>query len=170
MKKARKIIFLTAVLFFLGTALSFAGLVYQDFEPNNGSIVYGLPGYQTTVGFSSAGEPVHSGTRSWKAVAQYQYGGTTIEAQVQAGNVDFKPSKNDRLSFWIYGGVPFPWGGFDTVGVKFFDNNLYASNGFTVWTTKTFFNDQWTKLYVLFSQLPADFDLAHVNKIEFVFL
>jgi aryl-phospho-beta-D-glucosidase BglC (GH1 family) len=102
-------------------------------------------------------------------VALYQYGGTTIEAQAQAGNVDFKPSKNDRLSFWIYGSVPFPWGGFDTVGVKFFDNNLYAVNGFTIWTTKTFFNDQWTKLYVLFSQLPVDLDLEHVNKIEFIF-
>jgi len=169
MKKMKKILLFALLIFFSRTASCFAGFIYQNFEPNNGSTVYGWPGYQTAVGFSISGEPVHSGTRSWKSIAQYQYGGTIIEAQTQSGNVNFDPTKNDRFSFWIYAVVPFPWGGYDTVGVKFFDNNLYSSNGFTVWTTKTFFNEQWTKLHVLLSQLPSDFDLAHVNKVEFIF-
>ncbi|MFA6379465.1 MAG: hypothetical protein WCX16_06795, partial [Candidatus Omnitrophota bacterium] len=106
MKRIKKIFFSFLIVFFGWATLSFAGFIYQNFEPANGSTVYGTPGYQTTVGFSGPGEPVHSGTRSWKAVASYQWGGTTIEAQTQAGDVNFNFTKNDRLSFWIYGSVP----------------------------------------------------------------
>ncbi|HOD11897.1 MAG TPA: cellulase family glycosylhydrolase [Candidatus Omnitrophota bacterium] len=169
MNKRVKIFLSTAIFVVFQTTISFAGSIYQNFEPNNGSVAYGLPGYQSAVSFSGPGEPVHSGARSWKVMTAYQWGGTTVESQVQAGDVNFYPTKNDRISFWVYAVIPFPWGGFDTVGMKFFDNNNYALSGFTVWTTKTFFNEQWTRLDILFSQLPADFDLEHVNKVEFIF-
>ncbi|HQL41415.1 MAG TPA: hypothetical protein PLO93_03880, partial [Candidatus Omnitrophota bacterium] len=165
MNKRVKIFLSTAIFVVFQTTISFAGSIYQNFEPNNGSVAYGLPGYQSAVSFSGPGEPVHSGARSWKVMTAYQWGGTTVESQVQAGDVNFYPTKNDRISFWVYAVIPFPWGGFDTVGMKFFDNNNYALSGFTVWTTKTFFNEQWTRLDILFSQLPADFDLEHVNKV-----
>jgi hypothetical protein len=54
----------------------------------------------------------------------------------------------------------------NNVGVTLYDNNLYA-NGFEVWTTQFARYGQWSKLKVLFSQLPSNFDLAHVARIDF---
>ena len=51
--------------------------------------------------------------------------------------------------------------------IKFFDQGAYKQQGIGIWTTETAKYHQWTQLTVLFSQLPADFNLRRVDKIEF---
>lgn len=137
---------------------------FQDFEADNGSDQYGWAFNNATVSRSS--EKAHSGQFSWKIVAPQQWGGTGLQSQAQRWDMDFYPDGFDRLSFWIYA-LPAQQGD-NNVAVKFFDNNIYAANGFEVWTTQTARYNTWTSLKVLFSQLPGDFDLNHVNKIEMV--
>ncbi|MBI4597760.1 MAG: cellulase family glycosylhydrolase [Candidatus Omnitrophica bacterium] len=181
-----------AIAIFLLAASAEAGQVFQDFEPDNGSTYYGSAGGGASSGFSSgagggfvksgypltqcgpeplAAEPVHGGRRAWK-VESYAYWNTT-SIEPQTGVANFDPTKNDRLTFWILS-IPrrdcfvYGWSGptENTVGVRVFDQGAYAEGGFEVWTTKTARYAEWTQLGILFSQLPADFDLAHVTRIE----
>jgi flagellar hook assembly protein FlgD len=138
------------------------GHVYQDFEGSGPSGWTWDPAH-VNVDFSS--EQVHSGTRSWKVVSSVQEGGTGIPSQTQLWHFDAQPNRHDRLTFWI---LPDPSNNEpNNVSVKFFDHGNYNTNGFEVWTTKTAQKGGWNQLTVLFTQLPADFNLADIDKIEF---
>lgn len=158
-------VFLSVFLTLVSTRPCHADKVYQDFEPNNGSGQYGWEFNGAAVSPSLPAEPAHSGERSWKIVAPQDWGGTGIAAQTETWDFDFEADIHDRLVFWIYAlpGTP----GDNNVGVKFFDLGNYQG-GYEIFTGDNARYGQWTKLTVLFSQLPADFDLQHINKIEFV--
>lgn len=124
----------------------------------------------------------HSGTFSWKFKflgLDVHDAGTAIKAQVNPWHFALDPDKNDRFIFYMYA---CPGDDSDTpvkpdipeipkynnVCVEFFDQNLYKSSGFKVWTTQTASYEQWTELHVLYSQLPPDFDLNDVDKVQFL--
>ncbi|OGW98917.1 MAG: hypothetical protein A2062_05030 [Omnitrophica WOR_2 bacterium GWA2_44_7] len=154
------------------------GIVYQNFEAANGSGgTYGWPindAYGVSAGLSS--EQVHSGSQAWKFTIPYGmpsgvFGGTAVAAQIQQWHTNVEPQRHDRMDFWIWANpsnnAP------NTVAVKFFDHNKYVydpqndKDGFWVWTTKQAEIKKWTKLSVLFTQLPSDFELNDIDKIEF---
>lgn len=139
-------------------------LVYQDFE---GSGELGWSG-TAIVRKTVPGEPVHSGDYAFRAESSKLWNYFYVLSKDQSWDVDFIQENNDCLTFWIYA---LPSGGGEgkdnTVAVKFYDTNTYNENGFEAWTRYTADFDQWTKLTILFSQLPSDFDLRHVNKLEF---
>lgn len=141
------------------------GLIYQDFE---GSGELGWAGDGSTVRRSISGEPVHSGSYSWRIDSTVNWNYNFIRSKDGSWDVDFIQENNDRLLFWIYS-LPTDGGEEtnNTVGVKFYDTGIYNENGYETWTKYTANYGQWTKLTVLFSQLPSDFDLSHVNKLEF---
>ena len=141
-----------------------AGLVYQDFEPSNGSSPYGWGLGDTQAGLTSGNDPVHGGSRAWKITSVSQWGRSGIPSQVQTWNFNFEPQRHDQLSFWIYA-LPSIVSD-NNVGVKFFDNGIYKTAGFEVWTNRKARCGEWTRLHVLFSQLPPDFNLSSVDKIE----
>ncbi len=142
------------------------GRVYQDFEAGNGTPAMYCQGINgATAGVST--NIVRSGNSSCEQVGS-TWGGITVYPQSPAGYIDFDPEHNDRLSFWIY---PLAATGPNNVAVRFFDDSLYdgiSHPGFEVWTTKKVEIGQWSELTVLFSQLPDDFNLNHVVKINFV--
>ena len=173
-----------------------AAVVYQDFEPANGSDQYawGINNASTSfssgaaVGFVKSGypssqcgpepiiaEPVDRGSRAWKAVSTGNWGGTGVQSQTQRWDINLQPEQHDRLVFSIYA-LPdracyvYGWSGptDNNVGVRFFDRGAYQASGYEVWTTQTAHYGQWTTLAVLFSQLPPDLDVHHIDKIEFV--
>ena len=167
-----KAYFISLVFLLVLVLPCYAGIMFQDFEPDNGSTTYGwsIAPYYFYVNFSPPAVPIHvfSGLRSWLVETMsplYYWPSTGIASQVQTWDFDVDLEKNDRLDFWTYQ-LPH-WGGHNNVGVKFFDNDLYASEGFEVWTTNGTFSHQWSKLTVLFSQLPPDFDLEHINHLQF---
>ncbi len=153
-------------LFFVAPALSFAGAVYQDFEPSNGSDSYGWSLGSTQARLSCCGEPTHLGGGSWRVESPDFWNGTGIQSQVQRWDYDAMPSRNDRFIFSIYA---LPFNSTDNnVGVQFFDHGNYSVTPFEIWTTQTARYSQWTELHVLFSQLPADFNLGGIDKIQLI--
>ncbi len=159
---------MTSLLLMSGILPCFAGLTYQDFEPDNGSTTYcwALDPLRYYVRLSMPGEPAFD-ERSALLLSPFPHywGKIGVESQVHNWNINFDLAVNDRFTFWIHS-TPL-WGGRHTVGVTFYDNGLYADNGFEVWTTKTTFTNEWTQLTVLFSQLPPDLDLKHIHHIVF---
>lgn len=177
MASARRMTGLPVIIFFLLLAgplpAARAGFVYQDFEPDNGSERYGWSDNARS-GFAPAGEARRfTGRQSWKVQADEYWPITGIQARREPGDTNLHPDRNDRLTFWIRA---VPDAGQDAaglkvthnnVGVRFFDTGTYSRDGFEVWTSSRATYQKWTRLQVLFSQLPPDFDLAHLNKIEF---
>ena len=168
--------FLLPLLFCLITAASTASLsaalIYQDFEPANGTFdvseEYGWGFNGAVVGLSEQDEPVHSGLYSWRMVVPQGppiEAGTGIASQAQTFNINFLPERYDKLSFWIWSD-PSQVGN-HTVLVKFFDRGRYSKKGAGVWTTAKAKYQEWSKLTISFSNLPRDFDFEHVDKIEF---
>ncbi len=155
-----------------------ASMMYQDFEPANGtppqtSSDTDIPEYGWAFGEASAaltqeGHPVHSGQYSWRVAipdAEALQSGTGVASMTQTYNVNFIPACFDRLTFWIWSEPMHP--GAHTVMVKFFDHGLYHEQGIGIWTLDKALPGEWTQLMILFSQLPKDFDLSRVDKIEF---
>ncbi|EKD28224.1 MAG: hypothetical protein ACD_79C00380G0001 [uncultured bacterium] len=139
-------------------------MVFQDFEADNGTLGdYGWTWGNSTAAFDNES---HSGLRSWKHENHSEnWVGTAVQAQIPGWNSDCTILNNDRLTFWI---KSVPDNGADcTVGIKFFDTGIYLSNGVSVWTREKARFGSWTLLTVLFSQFPPDFQLNHVNKLEF---
>ncbi len=173
--KIRTFIF---IFFGIGQPL-FAGMIYQNFEPNNGTPAsysepigsppqYGWQFNGTVVGLSQEGDPVYSGKYSWQLTVpagEHLAGGSGIAAQVQTYNINFVPQCHDRLTFWIWSN-PSKIGD-HTVMVKFFDHGRYHADGIGIWTTQKAQYQEWTQLSLMFNLLPVDFDLEHVDKIEF---
>lgn len=138
--------------------------VYQDFEVGNGSDEYAWPINSANIVLIGGSEP-HFGGRALR-IGGPGFAGAGIQSQTERWDFDCQPELNDRLSFWIYGA---PLDNSDnTVSVRFFDQGNYHAGGFEVWTTQSFRHGQWTQLKVLFSQLPPDFNLHRVDKIEIV--
>ncbi|MBU4333506.1 MAG: cellulase family glycosylhydrolase [Candidatus Omnitrophica bacterium] len=164
MKKLINSFTIIQICFLILTMPSFAGIVYQDFEPSNGSGEYGWAINGAVASLSTS--EFHSGYRSWKIESEGEYGGSGIPSQVQTYNINFEPSRHDRLSFWIKA-VPDINSNND-VRVRIFDNGLYKAEGYEVFTTRTSNYAEWTEMYVLFSQLPNNFDLTSIDKITFV--
>lgn len=154
---------LAAVCLFCFPSFCFGGLVYQGFE---GSGELGWAGSGSAVRRSIAGEPVHSGDYSFRADSSVQWNYFYVRAADGGWDTDFPQENNDRLTFWIYA-LPQQVGTDNTVGVRFYDQGNYSSNGFEVWTTHKAQYGDWTKLTILFDQLPLDLDLHHINKLEF---
>jgi glucosylceramidase len=141
------------------------GLIYQNFE---GSGELGWAGDGSTVRCSISGEPVHSGSYSWRIDSAVLFNYNFVRSKDGSWDVDFIQENNDRLVFWIYS---LPAGSGEetdnTVAVKFYDTDAYNVNGYEIWTRYNANNGQWTKLTILFTQLPSDFNLRHVDKLEF---
>lgn len=156
---------------------SFAGVVYQNFESGNGSGSnvndYGWPTDDTkiTVGFSSPTEPTNGPGRSWKITRTGSEDpfnhGAFVASQFQKWDTNLEPQRHDRLTFWVYNFSATNTD--DTVAVRFYDNELYKSSGYTVWTTKAAKRGEWTRLSILFTQLPDDFKLNRIDKLLFIF-
>ncbi len=151
-----------------------AGLIFQNFEPDNGAPPVLNPVGSATVLIVDRAEAVHLGVKAVKASSADYWTGFGVMGQVNGGNTDLKGVNNDRLTFWIYalpnrnctivGCEP---GTDNNVGVTFYDQSNYRVHGFEVWTTQTARYGQWSKLKVLFSQLPPDFNLRQVVRVEF---
>ena len=146
-----------------------SGKMFQDFENNNGSTQYGDTWSPGTITVGLATDKAHSGARSWKISSASNWGGGNIYAQQDGRNFNVQTNRHDRLTFWVWAS---PQNGpqdskRNDVAVKFFDHQNYT-NGFQVWTTKLAEFQQWTELSVLFSQLPGDFNLDDIDRIEFV--
>ena len=154
-------------LFFGINTTVFAGIIYQNFEPNNGT---------PSVGWTLADrtEAVHLGQNSLKISTNDYWSVTPVIPQFSSANIDIFQKNNDRLTFWIFA-LPqracYVYGcenGSDnTVSVTFYDNKVYKNIGFEVWTDKKARYQQWMKLGIQFTQLPTNFDLKHVTKIAF---
>jgi hypothetical protein len=157
-----------------------AVISYQDFELDNGTppkpdasslqepAQYGWGFNGAMASLSKEGEPVHWGSRSWKVTVPsgpHVIAGTGIPSQIQTYHMNFVPQCHDRLTFWIWSDSSQV--GDHTVMVKFFDQQKYKYQGIGVWTQNKAQYQQWSRMEILFSQLPADFDLEHVDKIEF---
>ncbi len=172
----KKSLFLSAVIFLSLSISSLvsAGTIYQNFEPDNGIPINIWS--RTLEGRASVVDR-HDGVYLGQNAARYESGwnwnGLGINTTPQL--VDFKQVNNDRFTFWT---LAFPhvtcqvWG-CDTavdnnIGISFHDASKYANGGFDVWTVKKAKYKQWTKLDVLFSQLPPDFDLKHISQIQFI--
>lgn len=140
-----------------------SGRIYQDFEPANGSDQYGWGFNDVIVALSS--EQAHSGSQSWKITAPSLWGGTGIQSQTQQWHFDAASERHDRFTFWIWADPQNNES--NNMAVKFFDHTNYT-NGFEIWTTKNAQIRNWTKLEILLTQLPSDFNLKDIDKIEMV--
>lgn len=158
-------------IFYFVCLFGFAGFVYQDFEfKSSGRLKPLSPPSIEDCAMSWNGQPgfeshvLHSG----KTVLKFESSEQWNEVQVffKYKIPDFIQDDNDRLIFWIYAQPEHRSD--NNIGVKFFDNGLYSSQGATVWTSHNAFYGEWTKLAVLFTQLPPDFNLRQVQKISFV--
>ncbi|MCP4539479.1 MAG: hypothetical protein GY832_20265, partial [Chloroflexi bacterium] len=140
------------------------GLIYQDFEGSTP----GWPGPDCDVRFSiSPTEPVHSGDQSWRIYCTGEWNYVYVQYRGGGWHTDLRGEKNDRLTFWIYALPEGDGAGTDNpVLVRFYDHDVYTS-GFEVWTTYVAHYAEWTKLTVLFDQLPDDLNLRDIDKIEF---
>lgn len=138
-----------------------SGKMYQDFE---GAGPHGWT-WGSGVTVSRTDEKPHSRTYSWKIVSTVQGGGTGIQSQTETWNFKAHPEHHDRLTFWVWAeplnNEP------NNVSVKFFDQGNYKTNGFEVWTAKKVKPRHWEEVTVLFTQLPDNFNLSEIDKIEF---
>ncbi len=143
------------------------GLVYQNFEDNNGSPEYGWPINGAATARSTTR---HSGAYSWKISFTGNWGGTGIPSQVETYHFNTQPERHDRLTFWVLA-KPTAANTKSSVRVRFFDQSsgTYHTDGFELTATRKAAYNTWTPLTVLFSQLPSGFDLKTVDKIQFVF-
>ncbi len=160
---------------------SWAGMVYQDFEPGNGTppsaaissddfaeTEYGWAFNGAFARLSQGTEPVRGGKKSWQVTipsGAHVTSGSGIPSQTQTYDVDFAPGCFDRLTFWIWADSSVAGG--HTVMIKFFDHGKYHDDGIGVWTDAKALDKQWSFMEIPFSRLPGDFDLRHVDKIEF---
>ncbi len=145
------------------------GLIYQDFE---GSGDVGWAGPNCDARLTESSEPVHQGEYSWRISCWGDPFENYVYAHYKGGtwHTDLLGENNDRLTFWTYSSPTGGGAGTDvTIGVKFFDHSNYETEGFEVWSTNTAHNGEWTKLTILFDQLPNDLELDDIDKIEFKF-
>ncbi len=174
------LIILSVGFFLMFSVPGFAGMMYQNFEDNNGTphknhseslpVEYGWGFNGAVVQRSSSETSVHEGSYAWVVnipQGPKVHAGTAVISQHQSYDLNFVQSCYDRLSFWIWSDPS--QSGDHTVMVKFFDQGLYKEKGVGVWTKenqRAKYRD-WTRLEIYFRDLPSDFDFKHVEKIEF---
>lgn len=158
-------VFFTALLTSLPLAPVSAGIIFQNFEPDNGApIILNSVGHAVVQEVDRT-QAVHLGLKAVKTASHFNWTGFGVQGQVAGGGTNIKQSKNDRLTFWVYA---LPTQGNDNnVGVTFYDQGRFRNQGFEVWTTQTARYGQWSQLKVLYSQLPKGLDLTRIVKIEF---
>jgi aryl-phospho-beta-D-glucosidase BglC (GH1 family) len=142
------------------------GLIYQDFE---GPEPVGHSD-SCTVRLSLPGEPVHSGSHSWRIDCGEAWGTADVQYKGEAGHTDLRREKNDRLTFWIHASPEGQGTGqAGPVAVLFYDHAAYEADGFEVETTYVAHYGAWTKLTVLFDQLPDNLHITDTAKLGFKF-
>jgi aryl-phospho-beta-D-glucosidase BglC (GH1 family) len=121
---------LFAVLVSMSIGTASAGTVYQDFE---GPDECGWGGNNTTDHKSVAGEPVHSGNRSFRANSSQYWNYFFVRSKDGGWHTDLIQEYNNRLTFWIYA-LPEGRGAWtdNTVAVKFYDHDNYSSRNFSI--------------------------------------
>ena len=134
-------------LFFAFSSPCFAGIIYQDFEDNNGTphrdnyeslpVEYGWGFNGAVVQRSKLGgtAPVHSGSYSWSATIPEGpkiQAGSAVVSRLQTYHMNLIQQCHDRLSFWVWADPSHV--GDDTIMVKFFDQGLYKERGIGIWT------------------------------------
>jgi|GEM_PF-3727285 len=159
---------------------AYAVIVYQDFEDENGTPhrddrvllepEYGWGFNGAIVERTQDGTPVHSGKKAWSVTVPAGppvHAGTAVVSQTQGRCVNVVPECHDRLSFWIWS-APSRRGD-HTVMVKFFDRGQYRDRGIGLWTRENqrAADHQWSRLEIDLHQLPTDFNLRQLDKIEF---
>ncbi|MBL8012916.1 MAG: hypothetical protein JNN05_03625 [Candidatus Omnitrophica bacterium] len=167
------------VIYFLYMSSAHSAIVYQNFEQNNGTppsahaakgseAEYGWGFNGAVVELNDAKPFVYSGRYSWKITipaGEHVHAGGAVPAQLQTYQVNFMPECHDRITFWIWADPSAA--GDHTAMIKFFDQGNYKAEGVGVWTIGPARYRQWTQVTILFSQLPKDFNLHRVDKIEF---
>ncbi|HZT32484.1 MAG TPA: glycoside hydrolase family 30 beta sandwich domain-containing protein [Bryobacteraceae bacterium] len=142
-------------------------LLYQDFE---GSGESGWAGSGSTVRLSNQGEPVRCGARSLRIDSGINWNYNFVRSRDGSWDVDFTGRGGDRLTLWSYGlptkDATGPAAAYNNMAVKFYDNSKYSQEGSEIWTSNKARCGEWTKSSVSFAQLPADFGMHHVNKLE----
>ncbi len=175
-------ILITLTLFFsqILSVTCFAQMIYQNFENDNGTphqdnrdslpIQYGWGFNGAIVQLSTPNEPVHSGTYSWAVTVPQGpkvHAGTAVVSATQSFHMNFIEQCYDRISFWVWSDPSEV--GDHTVMLKFFDHGQYQDRGVGIWTKENQRAKyrEWTRLEIFFSDLPRDFDLKNVVKVEF---
>ena len=154
--------FLFSLITLFSSEVSFGGLICQDFE---GEYI-GWPGPDCELRHST--ENVHSGKYSGRIDCTKYWNYVFIQYKGGTWHTDLLQENNDRLIFWIKALPEEDGEGTDNnVGVKFYDHGNYHENGFEVWTAHKAHYGEWTKLTILFDQLPDDLDLYDIDKLEF---
>jgi hypothetical protein len=126
------------------------------------------------VGLSSEGDPVFEGGHSWKMVLDGYWGGGGIQSGQQTfyeesqsfWHTNFLPEQNDRLSLRVYA---LPVNGMDNnLNVQFYDHGRHATDQTKVenWTRTPLVFGSWTRVEIPFADLPSDFDLTDIDKIQ----
>lgn len=162
--------------------------VYQAFEPwlcpaiDPESCGWGSTWGEATGSVALSDDPVAEGEQSWKLTAtndplddpeegdilDIRFAGTGIRSQQDLWDYHLSPShldprQHDRLTFWVYQEAQN--GMSNNILVKFF--NYDNSAPVELWTEKNAEYGRWTRLSVPLSELPEDYDLDHLNKLEF---
>lgn len=167
------------IFVFLFIPSAHSSIIYQDFEKNNGTpssysapagspAEYGWGFNGAVVEINNNKDGVHAGEQSLRIITpagKHVHAGGAVPAQTQTFHVNFVPECHDRLTFWTWTDPSNV--GDHTVMVKFFDQGVYKEDGIGVWTTEKARYREWTQLTIPFSQLPQDFNLHRVDKIEF---
>ncbi len=150
-------------------------VMYQSFEEaSSAEDINFWPLEETTVRRTVGNEPVFEGAYALRidTPAENSNGdlirwvGAMIKPENDTWHIDLKPNINDRLHFWVY---VLPISGLDTtLEVQFYDHGDHNEdeNAVKIWTRETAVFGRWTRLTVLFSEIPETFDLSDVNKIQ----
>jgi aryl-phospho-beta-D-glucosidase BglC (GH1 family) len=150
------------------------GIVYQNFEPNNGTPPSANPAYCFGINSASATASTDQSflsTQSCKITSTNPFGGAGFPAQTQTYHVNFDAARHDRLTFWIWANPSN--NSANDVRVRFFDHDTYKDtgnpfDGVEIFSARRIPPQQWTQVTILLTQLPSDFDFSDVDKINIV--
>ena len=142
------------------TPFCLAEMVYQDFETDQSDLCWTWD--QDAVVSS---EMVHSGSYSCKLQGVNGNNGIGVKSKL-GWHTDF--GNHNYLTFWIYALPDREIERENTVLVKFFDHSIYHDTGPEIWTIPPAHYGEWTRLAIPLNQLPKDFNLHDVDKIEFL--
>jgi|GEM_PF-1647239 len=141
------------------------GVMYQDFEPNNGSDPYGWSSFQSAVGLAS--DPEGSPSQVWRMeIPSGGWGATCIASQIERWNFNLHTERYDRLSFWIWASPSGGAADLDQVEVKFYTQGGGVDVAYTGGVPKL---EEWTRLDVLFPKFASGEQSQQIDKIELIY-
>lgn len=164
--------------------ISSADRVYQSFESGFCHDFNSNCGWTWDGSVSVQSQDTHEGSNAWKLTTNDNFwSGTGIAWQDKASegvyskfeshfHVDLNPTHlavpaYDHLSFWIKQTAQN--GMNNNLNVQFFDQENYKNNYFPFWTTETAAEGAWKRIRVPLSNLPADFNVHNIDKLQFQF-